>query len=51
MIYVKADNKSTQNWLIVERIDKNGIIEQGNHSELIKKNGGYANLYQYQFKD
>lgn len=32
-------------------IDKNGIIEQGNHNELIKKNGVYANLYQYQFKD
>lgn len=32
-------------------IDKNGIIEQGNHEELIQKNGIYANLYQYQFKD
>ena len=32
-------------------IDKSGIIEQGNHNELIKKNGVYANLYQYQFKD
>lgn len=31
-------------------IDKNGIIEQGNHQELIEKNGVYANLYQYQFK-
>lgn len=31
-------------------IDKNGIIEQGNHEELIKQNGVYANLYQYQFK-
>lgn len=31
-------------------IDKTGIIEQGNHEELISKNGVYANLYQYQFK-
>lgn len=31
-------------------IDKNGIIEQGNHEELIAKNGVYANLYQYQFR-
>ena len=31
-------------------IDKTGIIEEGNHDELIKLNGVYANLYQYQFK-
>lgn len=31
-------------------IDKSGIIEQGNHEELIAKKGVYANLYQYQFK-
>ena len=32
-------------------IDKTGIIEEGNHDELIEKNGVYANLYQYQFKN
>lgn len=32
-------------------IDKTGIIEEGNHNELIEKNGVYANLYQYQFKN
>lgn len=32
-------------------IDKIGIVERGNHSELIAHNGIYANLYQYQFKE
>ena len=32
-------------------IDKTGIIERGNHKELIEINGVYANLYQYQFKE
>ncbi len=32
-------------------LDKNGIIEQGTHEELIQLNGVYKNLYQYQFKD
>ena len=32
-------------------IDKTGIVERGNHEELIKINGIYANLYQYQFKE
>lgn len=32
-------------------IDKTGIVERGNHFELIKTNGIYANLYQYQFKE
>ena len=32
-------------------IDKTGIIEQGDHNKLIEKNGVYANLYQYQFKN
>ena len=32
-------------------IDKTGIIERGNHKELIDINGVYANLYQYQFKE
>ena len=31
-------------------IDENGIIEQGNHFELMNKNGIYANLYSLQFK-
>ena len=26
------------------------IIEQGNHNELMKKNGFYANLYNSQFE-
>jgi ATP-binding cassette subfamily B protein len=32
-------------------INNEGIIERGNHQELIEKNGVYANLYQYQFKE
>lgn len=32
-------------------IDKTGIVERGSHNELIKNNGIYANLYQYQFKE
>lgn len=36
VIYVKADNKSTQNWLIVESIDKNGIIKIKNRNIFIK---------------
>ena len=31
-------------------ISDEGILEQGSHEELIKLNGIYANLYQYQFK-
>ena len=36
MIYVKTNNKSTQNWLIVESIDKNGIIKIKNKNIFIK---------------
>ncbi len=32
-------------------LSEKGIEEQGTHEELISKNGIYANLYQYQFKD
>lgn len=32
-------------------INNEGIIERGNHQESIEKNGVYANLYQYQFKE
>lgn len=32
-------------------ISGDGIIEKGNHEELITLNGVYANLYQYQFKE
>lgn len=32
-------------------ISGDGIIERGNHEELIALNGVYANLYQYQFKE
>ncbi len=32
-------------------INNEGIIERGNHEELISQNGIYANLYQYQFKE
>ena len=36
MIYVKTNNKSTQNWLIVESIDKNWIIKIKNKNIFIK---------------
>ncbi|MBQ8293337.1 MAG: ABC transporter ATP-binding protein [Bacilli bacterium] len=36
---------------IIMVINHEGIIEKGNHEELIKQNGIYANLYQYQFKE
>ena len=32
-------------------LDKGEIIEEGNHEELVKKNGFYAHLYKMQFKD
>lgn len=31
-------------------IDKGEIVEEGNHSELLQKNGFYKKLYNYQFK-
>ena len=31
-------------------IDKGEIVEEGNHSELLKLNGFYKNLYDFQFK-
>lgn len=32
-------------------ITDKGIVEEGNHEELLKKNGLYASLYKYQFRD
>ena len=32
-------------------MDKGHIVEQGNHKELLKKNGAYAELYHSQFMD
>ena len=31
-------------------IEKGAIVEQGNHEELLKKDGEYAKLYNMQFK-
>ena len=31
-------------------LDKNGIIERGNHLELIERGGEYKKLYEYQFR-
>jgi ATP-binding cassette subfamily B multidrug efflux pump len=31
-------------------VDKGGIVEAGNHNELLNKNGFYKKLYDYQFK-
>jgi ATP-binding cassette subfamily B protein len=32
-------------------IDKDGIVEQGSHDELIARDGEYRKLYNYQFKE
>ena len=32
-------------------IDKGEIVEEGNHQELLNKNGFYKKLYDYQFKN
>ena len=32
-------------------LDKNGIVERGNHDTLLKQNGEYKKLYDYQFRD
>lgn len=32
-------------------MDKGAIVEQGNHKELLSKNGYYKNLYELQFKE
>lgn len=32
-------------------IDRGEIVEEGNHNELLKKNGFYKKLYDYQFKN
>lgn len=32
-------------------LDQTGIVERGNHDELIAKNGEYKKLYDYQFRD
>ena len=32
-------------------LDKDGIVEKGTHDELLKKNGEYKKLYDYQFRD
>ena len=39
----KADN------IIV--VDKGQIMEQGNHDELLQRDGFYANLYRMQYKE
>ena len=32
-------------------LDQSGIVERGNHDELIARNGEYKKLYDYQFRD
>ena len=32
-------------------LDKNGIVEQGTHEELLSRGGEYKKLYDYQFRD
>ena len=32
-------------------LDKDGIVEQGTHDELLAKDGEYKKLYDYQFRD
>ncbi len=32
-------------------VDKGRIVEQGNHEELLQREGTYANLYRMQYKE
>ena len=49
--FIIAHRLSTIKNADVILVMKNGnIIEQGNHNELMKKNGFYANLYNSQFE-
>ena len=43
---ILADNK-----ILILVMKDGGIIEQGNHEELLAANGFYANLYNSQFED
>ena len=49
--FIVAHRLSTIREADVILVMNNGtVIEQGNHEELMKKNGFYANLYNSQFK-
>ena len=32
-------------------VDKGKIVEEGNHEQLLEKDGAYANLYRIQYKE
>ena len=50
--FIAVDNISfTINADEIIVLTENGIVEKGTHEELIAKNGIYAELYQYQFKE
>ena len=36
---------------LIHVIDKGKLVESGNHKELLAKNGVYARLYAFQFRD
>ena len=55
-ILLGKSSKQTQTGAELKEIEENhagegDIVEQGNHEELLAKNGFYAGLYQSQFEE
>ena len=49
MIAHRLSTIQKANTIIV--VDKGRIVEQGNHEELLQREGFYANLYRMQYKE